>query len=375
MDFTLSEERQIFKDTAERFLEDCYPIETRHNAASSPQGFDRDLWASFAEMGIVGALLPPDVGGFGGEGVDVAVVFELLGRRLVVEPFLATGVLGAAPLVLAGSEAQRNGLEAVVAGERLLALAHGEPTSRYGLSEVATRAERTADGWRLTGTKAVVLNGDSADALVVSARVAGAPADEAGLGLFLVEGHAPGLVRRGYGGIEGGRAAEIRLDGVPAEPVGEPGSAYPVIEAVVGRGVLALAAEGLGLMEACRALTLDYVKTRTQFGRPIGSFQALQHRLVDMVLEIEQARSSVMLAAATLDGDRLTRERNLSAAKHLAGKVGRFVAEETIQIHGGIAMTWEYAAGHYAKRLVMLDHLLGDTDHHLERFIRLGEAA
>lgn len=376
MDFALSEERRIFKDTVDKLLADRYSLATRHRAAASPTGFERALWAEFADVGLIGALLPLEVGGFGGEGVDIALVFEALGRRLVVEPFLASGILGATPLLLAGSAIQRAHLEAVVAGTRLLAFAHGEPGSRYSLTEVATRATGTDDGgWRLTGRKAVVLNGDSADLFVVSARTGGAVADETGLGLFLVRAEAAGLERRGYGGIDGARAAELVLDGVVGEPVGEPTGAYPVIEATVGRGVLALASEGLGLMETCRELTLDYVKTRTQFGRPIGSFQALQHRLVDMVLEIEQARSAVMLAAASLGGDRLPRERSLAAAKHLTGRVGRLVAEETIQIHGGIAMTWEYAAGHYAKRLVMLDHLLGDTDHHLERFLHLGEAA
>ncbi|MDT8345727.1 MAG: acyl-CoA dehydrogenase [Thermohalobaculum sp.] len=368
MDFTLSEERRMLADTAARFLADRYDIATRHRAASASDGFDRKLWAEMADLGLIGALVPPESGGFGGAGEDVALVFEHLGRALVVEPFLASGILGLWPLVRAG---EGDLVEAVIAGRALVALAHGEPEARYALSEVATRADE-AGGWRLTGRKSVVINGDSADLLVVSARVSGDTAAPNGLGLFVVDAGAPGVARRGYGTVEGGRAAEITLKATPARPLGEPGQAFPVIEETIGRGALALAAEAVGIMEVCKDTTLDYLKTRTQFGKPLGAFQVLQHRMVEMVLEIEQARSAVMLAAGTHQSCRLTRERNLAAAKHLTGRVGRRVAEEAIQMHGGIAMTWEYPLSHYAKRLVMLDHMLGDTDHHLDRFIRLG---
>lgn len=372
MDFTLSEERRMLAETVGRFLRDRYDIATRHRAAAEPHGFDRTLWVEMADLGLIGALVPPEAGGFGGAGEDVALVFEHLGRGLVVEPFLASGVLGLWPLVRAGETAL---VEAVIAGKTLAALAHGEPDARYGLAEVATRASQAGRGWRVCGTKSVVVNGDAADWLVVSARVEGMVGEETGLGLFLVDAAAPGVARRGYGTVEGGHAAEVTLEGAPARPLGTPGAALPLIEETIGRGVLALAAEGVGVMEVCKDTTLDYLKTRKQFGRPLGAFQALQHRMVDMVLEIEQARSAMMLAAGTWEGNRLTRERNLAAAKHLTGRVGRMVAEEAIQLHGGIAMTWEYSLSHYAKRLVMIDHLLGDTDHHLERFIRLGREA
>jgi alkylation response protein AidB-like acyl-CoA dehydrogenase len=274
-----------------------------------------------------------------------------------------------------GDAAQRALLTDVIAGTRTLALAHGEPDSRYALSRVATVAAPVGDGWRLTGVKSVALNADSADLLVVSARVSGAVDAADGVGLFLVDAAAQGVARRGYGGVEGSRAAEVTLSDAPAAALGEPGRAFPVLEETLARGALALSAEAVGVMEVCKDMTLDYLKSRKQFGRAIGSFQALQHRMVDMVIEIEMARSAVMLAAGTLEGDRLTRERNVAAAKHLAGRVGRLVAEESIQLHGGIAMTWDYALPHYAKRLVMIDHLLGDTDTQLERFIALGAAA
>lgn len=377
MDFGLSEERRILRDTAARFIRDSYDMKTRHALAASAEGFSRDKWREFAELGLVAALLPAEVGGLGGFGEDILVVMEEIGRGLVVEPFLATAVLGGGLIAELGSEAQKAILEEVIAGTRLLAFAQGEAESRYSLSEVRTRAERRGDGWLLNGQKSVVLNGDSADLLVVSARASGAADDEAGLALFLVDAAAPGVTRRGYATVDGGHAAEVGLADVKVGEdalLGEAGQAFPAIERVVGRGLLALCAEALGTMEVCRDMTLDYLRTRKQFGVPIGKFQALQHRMVDLCLEIEQARSAVMFAAGKLEAPRPERERALSAAKNLTGRVGRLVAEESIQLHGGIAMTWEYALPHFAKRLTMIDHQLGDADHHLERFIAFSQA-
>jgi alkylation response protein AidB-like acyl-CoA dehydrogenase len=367
MDFNLSEERRMLNDTAERFIRERYPIEKRHEFAASDIGFSREMWREFADLGLIGALFPASVDGFGGTGEDILLVFEALGRGLVVEPFLASGILGASPLIDIGDAAA---LAEVMAGERLLALAHGEPDGRYGLTHVRTRATQGAEGWQISGAKSVVLNGCEADALIVSARIGGAIDAEEGLGLFRVDPRQTGVARRGYATIDGGSACEINLGGAIGEPIGSPGEAYPMVERAIGRGILAVCAEALGAMETAKDLTLEYLKTRVQFGKPIGANQVLQHRMVDMLIEIEQARSCVMLAASTLEADRTTRERNLSAAKHLVGRVGRLVAEEAIQMHGGVAMTWELALPHYAKRMVMIDHLFGDTDHHLERFIR-----
>jgi hypothetical protein len=367
MDFNLSEERRMLNDTAERFIRERYPIDKRHEFAASDIGFSRRMWRDFADLGLIGALMPPVAGGFGGTGEDIMLVFEALGRGLVVEPFLASGILGAGPLIDSGDT---EALAEVMAGDRLLALAHGEPDGRYALSHVRTRAVQGAEGWQVTGTKSVVFNGGSADTLIVSARIAGETDAEDGLALFRIDPKQPGVARRAYATIDGGMAAEITMGGAVGEPVGSPGEAYPMIERAIGRGILAVSAEALGAMETAKDLTLEYLKTRVQFGKPIGANQVLQHRMVDMLIEIEQARSCVMLAASTLEADRTTRERNLSAAKHLVGRVGRLVAEEAIQMHGGVAMTWELALPHYAKRMVMIDHLFGDTDHHLERFIR-----
>ncbi len=378
MDFELSEERRMLSETANRLVANDYPIDTRHAHAAMDEGFDRTQWAGFAELGLIGALLPAEVGGYGGLGEDIAVVFESLGRGLVVEPFLASGILGASPIALAGSDEQKATLEAVMEGTLLLALAHGEPESRYDMTRVTTRAVQEGDGWLLNGAKAVVINGDTADKIVVSARVSGADDAEDGVTLFLVDATQAGVTRRGYPTIDGGRAAEISFANVKLSAdaiIGAVGEGFPVIEETLARGVIALGAEALGAMEVSRDLTLEYLKTRKQFGRPIGTFQALQHRMVDIGLEIEQVRSMLTLAAGTLEAERLERERNVSALKNLVGRAGRLVAEEAIQLHGGIAMTWEYAQGHFSKRLIAIDHQLGDTDFHLQRFIQLGQEA
>ncbi len=378
MDFELSEERRILRDTAARLIRERYPIQARHEFAAREEGFSREMWADFAELGLIGAFLPGEVGGYGGTGVDIMVAMEEIGRGLVVEPFLASAVLSAGLLAEFGTGSQKALVGEVVAGTRLLAFAHGEPESRYALSEVRMQACESDGGWILNGRKSVVLNGDTADDLIVSARVAGDADDEDGLALFLIAANTQGVSRRGYATVDGGRAAEIDFDNVRLSEdasLGPAGQAFPAIERAVGRGVLALCAEALGAMEVCLDMTLDFLRTRTQFGVPLGKFQALQHRMVDMCLEIEQARSATILAAGKLDAPRAERERTLSAAKNLAGRVGRMVGEESIQLHGGIAMTWEYALPHFAKRLTMIDHQLGDADHHLERFIAFSRAA
>ena len=365
MDFQLSEERQMLADMLNRFVRDEYPIGVRHKAAAMEGGFDPAMWAQMAELGAVGALIPAEAGGFGGMGEDIAVVFEALGRGIVVEPFLSTGILGATALV--GGE-KMDLLEEVVAGTKLLALAHTEADSRYEMSRVGCKA----DGDRITGQKSVVLNAATADLLIVSARSSGDIDDEDGLDLYLVDAKDAGVSMRSYGMVEGGHASEVTLNGAVGEKL--PGG-YLLLERVLGAGVLALCAEALGAMEVCKETTLEYLKTRKQFGVNLGRFQALQHRMVEMTIAIEQARSITMLAAGQFEADRLTRERTLSAAKNLISRVARLVSEETIQLHGGIAMTWEYSAPHYAKRLTMIDHLLGDEDFHLYRFLHLGDAA
>ena len=371
MDFALSEERQMLKDTAERFVRERYPIETRHAAVKAEDGFDRALWAEFCELGLVGALVPAEHGGFGGTGEDIALVFEAVGRGLVVEPFL--------PTLLATIALSAHGLDkavgAAMENATLLAFAHYEPHARYDATRIATRAEQRDGKWELTGRKAVVVNGATANLIVTSARTGGAEDAEEGLTLFDMSPNAPGVSLTDYTGIDGPHVAEMVLERAHAMPIGTPGKAWPVIEKALAAGTLAVCAEAIGIMDVCRDGTLAYLKERKQFGKPIGANQALQHRMVDMMLEIEQARSAVMLAANTLEAPRVERELNVSAAKNLVGRTGRLVAEETIQMHGGVAMTWEWPLAHYAKRLVMIDHLFGDTDHHLQRYIALSRDA
>lgn len=370
MNFEPTDERRMLAETLRRYLTDHYGAERANAVAASEQAFDPRVWSEMADLGVIGALLPEEAGGFGGHGFDLATVFEELGRRGVVEPFLETAVLGAGLIADLGSEAQRGVLDEVIAGTRHLALAHGEPQSRYDLSRVATNVR---DG-RLDGRKAVVANAEAASHLIVSARESGAEHGEDGISLFLVPRDAPGVTLRGYPLTGGGRAAEVTLEAASGERLGPEGGGFAALEARVAAGNVALCAYALGLMEAATEMTVGYLGQRQQFGKPLASFQALQHRVADMLIELEQARSAVILAAGHLADERASRERHASAAKNLVGRVGRLVAEESVQMHGGIGMTAEYALAHLVKRLVLVDHRLGDADHHLERFIALSAA-
>ncbi|SFE62407.1 acyl-CoA dehydrogenase family protein [Roseivivax sediminis] len=371
MNFELTDERRMLSDSLRRYLGDTASHEATAKATEGETGFDPGLWSGLSEMGVIGALLPEDAGGFGGAGFDISVVFEEIGRAGAVVPLIESGVLAAGLLAEFG---ETEAAEAAIAGT-VLTLAHAEPGSRYTLEHVETRAEQHDGGWRLSGRKSVVGFAAAAETLIVSARTGGEAADTDGISLFRVPAEAEGLTLRDYPMNGGGRAAEVALDGVPAEAlIGPEGGAFDALERAHARATCALSAEALGLMETIRALTVDYLRGRKQFGQPIGKFQALQHRMADVLIEIEQARSAVINLAGHLGADRAERERHVSATKNLIGRAGRLVAEEAIQMHGGIGMTQEYALGHFAKRLIMVDHRFGDADHHLERFIRLSAA-
>ncbi|MER1940778.1 acyl-CoA dehydrogenase family protein [Castellaniella sp. FW104-16D08] len=377
MNFEHTENRRMIAESLSRYLREQYPFAERDTIARSTSGRSPQHWQRLSEMGIVGALFSERQGGYGGSGFDLAVVFEELGRRLVTEPFLGTLMAGLALAEADGAEALAH-VQAMIEGQCIGAFAHAEPDAAHALSRVSATARRTEGGWVLDGAKAVVPHAEAADLIVVSARTSGVPGDEQGISLFVVSAKAAGLTLRGYPLVDGGRAAELILANVRLGDdalLGAVDQAYPQIERVIGAGILALCAESLGAMEMAKDDTLEYLRTRQQFGVPIGSFQALQHRMVDVLLEIEQARSAVIRAAAALDGeDRLVREQALSAAKYTIGRVGILVAEEAIQLHGGIGMTWELPLAHYAKRLVMIDHQLGDEDFHLQRYMALGGA-
>ncbi len=368
MDFDLSEEQQLLKDSVERLLADHSSFEQRQANRREPEGWSRALWARYAELGILGLSFEEKHGGLSAGPVETMVVMEELGRALALEPYLATVVLAGGLIRHAGSDAQKSDLVPKIAdGSLTLAFAHGERQARYELADVATTARRDGDGWVLDGEKGVVLHGDSAGKLIVSARISGSRRDRDGIGLFLVDANASGIVRRGYPTVDGLRAAEIAFTGVKAEAaLGTPGRAFKTIERVVDEAIAALAAESIGVMSVMHEATVEYLKTRKQFGTTIGAFQVLQHRSVDMLIALEQARSmayyATMMAA---EPDAVERRKAMAAAKVQIGRSGKFVGQQAIQLHGGIGMTDEYKVGHYFKRMTMIDTLFGPADHHL----------
>jgi pimeloyl-CoA dehydrogenase small subunit len=372
MDFDLTEEQRLLRDSVERLLADRYGFDKRRSYLAEPEGWSRGLWAQYAEIGLLGLPFTEEFGGFGGGPIEVMLVMEAFGRVLALEPYLATVVLGGTALQIAGNEEQKSAiLPQVAEGGMILAFAHGERQARYDLSDVLTTAKLKGGGWVLDGAKSVVLHGDSAQRLVVSARNAGERDDPDGITLFIVNAAANGVARRSYPMRDGTRAAEISLSGVEVgekDVLGEVGAAFPVIERVVEAGIAATAAEAIGAMESMQAMTLEYLKTRQQFGRPIGDNQALQHRATEMLMELERGRSMAMLAAMMVDEpDPAERAHNIAMAKVGVGQASKFVSQNAIQLHGGIGMTEEYAVGHYFRRCMVIEHTFGDTAHHLSR--------
>jgi pimeloyl-CoA dehydrogenase small subunit len=372
MDFDLTDDQRLLTDSVTRLLADQYGFEQRKALLKSPQGWSPALWSQYAELGLLGLPIAEEFGGFGGGGVDVMLLMQSFGRHLVLEPYLSTVVLGATAIRLAGdAEQQAEILPAIAAGETKLAFAHYERQARYDMADLMTTATPVEGGYVLEGAKSVVLHGDSADRLIVSARTAGGRDDAEGISLFLVDGEAAGVARRGYALRDGTRAAEVSLSGVQvrrAALLGEADQALPVIEQVVEAGIAATSGEVVGAMEAMQAMTLDYLKTRQQFGKPIGDNQALQHRAAEMLVAMEQGRSMAMLAAMTLnEPDAAERARSASMAKVGVGQAGRFVSQNALQLHGGIGMTDEYAIGHYFRRVMVVEHLFGDSAYHLDR--------
>jgi alkylation response protein AidB-like acyl-CoA dehydrogenase len=372
MDFSFSEEQQLLRDSLARYIEREYAFEKRRAIQRSAEGFSREVWSQLAEMGLLGLTLPEEYGGYGGGAVDTFVVMQAIGNGLVVEPYLASTVLGAGLVAHAGTAAQKgNLLPGAARGEFLLTLAHAETDSRYDLAAVSASARRQGNGFVLSGHKTVVPWGAQADKLVVSARTAGGPRDARGISLFVLDRGMKGVSARDYRTIDGHRAAELRLDNVAIGEdavLGPIDGALPLLEKIVDVGTAALCAEGVGVMETLNAQTLDYIKTRQQFGQPIGRFQILQHRAVDMFMHLEQSKSIALLAAVQADGaDSAARRRAVSAAKAHIGRSGRAVSQIAIQLHGGMGVTDELPASHYAKRLTMIDFHLGDADFHLER--------
>ncbi|WP_419900053.1 acyl-CoA dehydrogenase family protein [Roseomonas sp. USHLN139] len=371
MDFDLTEDQRLLKDSVDRLIQDNYgDFEKRRHHQADARGYSTALWAKYAELGLLGLPFPEEQGGFGGSAVDTMNVMETFGRGLVLEPYLATVVLGGGFLRAGGSAAQQQALiPGIVDGSTTLAFAQIEAQSRYDLFDVATTARRVGSSWLLNGAKSLVLHGDSADHLIVSARTAGNRRDRDGISLFVVPAKAAGVSRRGYATQDDLRAAEIAFDSVllPQDALlGEAGAGLPLMERVVDAALAALCAEAVGAMGALHELTLDYLKQRKQFNTTIGSFQAVQHRAADMLVALEQARSMAMYAAMMAEHpDAATRRPAIAAAKALVNRSAELIGKEAIQLHGGIAMTMEYKAGHYFKRLTMLGSQFGETDQHL----------
>ncbi|TMK34167.1 MAG: pimeloyl-CoA dehydrogenase small subunit [Alphaproteobacteria bacterium] len=372
MDFDLTDEQRLLRDSVDRLLADTYTFEKRKGYSAEPEGWSRALWSRYAELGILGLPFAEEHGGFGGGGIETMLVMEAFGRALAVEPYLTSVVLSGTALRLAGNAAlQSELLPQIAQGKLTVAFAHGERQARYDLSDVLTTAKRKGGGWVIDGAKSVVTHGDSAGKLIVSARIGGERDDAAGIALFLVDAQANGVARRAYRLRDGMGAAEISLSGVEVGRdalLSEAGAAYPIIERVAEAGIAATAAEAVGAMETMQKMTLEYLKTRQQFGKPIGENQALQHRATEMFVALEQGRSLAMLAAMMVDEpDAAERQRNIAMVKAGVGQAARFVSQNAVQLHGGIGMTEEYAVGHYFRRCMVIEHSFGDTGYHLSR--------
>lgn len=376
MDFAFSEEQRMLADSVGRFAREIYTFEAWRKLSEAEDGFDRANWARMAELGWLGACLPEEYGGLDGGGVEAMVIAEAFGRGLVQEPYMWTAIVGAGLILAGGSAAQREELlPAIAEGRLMLSVASAEPQSRFDLNDIACSAKAEGGGYVLSGHKSVVFHAQSADRLIVAARTGGGQRDRDGVSLFLVPAAVDGLTRRDYRTTDRRRASDLTFYGVRLGPealLGPLGGGLPLLEQAIDRGSAFACAEAVGAMTVLNETTLAYVKTRKQFGRAIGDFQVIQHRLVDMMAALEEARSLALVAAVKLAAPAPERARAIAAAKAKAGQSGRFVGQQAIQLHGGMGMTDELSVGHYYKRLMMLDVLFGNAEHQRQRFAIMG---
>jgi alkylation response protein AidB-like acyl-CoA dehydrogenase len=373
MDFNFTEEQQLLADTVQRFVREQYTFEARREILKSAAGWSRELWQQLAGLGLTALNVPEAHGGLNGGPVETLLVMNAFGEALVLEPFLAAAVVTPALLVgLKDTQAAGELLPLIASGERIVIVAHQEKQARGELSQVATRAQKSGDGYVISGHKSVIAHGGAADEFLITARTGGSDASTEGLSVFRVDAKAAGLRVNAYGTIDGQAAADLELNSVQvgqAARVGTAGGAFAAIESAHDIALSALCAEAVGAMKAVNAATLEYAKNRKQFGQPIAKFQVLQHRMADMFVQSEQAKSMSYLAAIKCrDPDALERQRTLSAAKVVIGQAGRFIAQQAVQLHGGMGMTDELMVSHHFKRLTTIDLTLGDTDFHLQRF-------
>jgi alkylation response protein AidB-like acyl-CoA dehydrogenase len=372
MDFSYSEEQELLRNSLARFLADNYSFDVFRKVSRSDPGWRREIWKQFAELGLLGASIPEPFGGLGGGAIETMIVMEAFGRALVLEPYVATVVIAGGLIGAAGSGAQKQEwLPRIASGDAIIAFAFAEPQGRYNLADLATNAKKRGADYVLNGQKAAAIGAPLADALIVTARTAGDRRDAKGVSVFLVDARAKGISRRDYPTMDGLRASEITFENVElssANLIGGADEGLPSVERATDEAIAAHGAEALGAMRVMQEMTLEYSKTRKQFGVPIGKFQVLQHRLVDMFMQVEQSASMVLMVTLKLGEPAAERKKAASAAKVQIGKAGRFVGQSAVQIHGGIGMTDELALGHYFKRATMIDTLYGNVDHHLGRY-------
>lgn len=375
MDFNFTEEQDMVRDGLSRLVREQYDWETRRAAIASEKGWRPEIWSQLAELGILGMPFSEEDGGFGGGAVDAMIVMEEFGKGLVVEPFVPTVVCAGGFLKHAGTAAQKEEhIGGIVDGSRVFAFAHAEPRGRYDYADLETTAKKDGEGYVLSGHKAVVIGAPWASHLIVTARTSGERRDRDGVSVFVIAKDTAGVVTRDYETVDGRRASEVYFENaaIPADAlIGEEGAALPLIERVADEAIAASCAEACGAMKVAHAMTLEYSKQRKQFGVPIGKFQVLQHRMVDMYTAYEQSVSLTYLATLRLDAEETERKRAVSAAKVGVGQAARLIGQEAVQIHGGNGVTDEYAIGHYFKRLTIFESEFGDVDHHMKRHVSL----
>jgi len=375
MDFTITEEQSMLADSVAKFIENDYDFESRQKSADSELGYNQDLWQTYADLGWTAVPFDEDDGGLGGGPIELMLMMEQFGRGLLVEPFLANIVLAGGVLRrLATEEQKAEWLAGIISGETHAALAFAEPQARFDISNVATSAKVEGDGYVLNGSKSLVLNGGSAKLLIIPARTGGAQSDEDGITLFVVNTDSAGVDVKSYKTVDAQQAAEISFNNVTASGtsiLGTVGDGYPTLQAVIDEATLAVCAEAVGIMRTMHDKTVEYAKSRVQFGVPIGSFQALQHRLVETLMECEQSQSVLLWSAMVNDADGTDAQKSIHALKHQIGTAGISVAKEAVQIHGGMGVTWDLDIAHYFKRLTAIDLLFGNADYHLDKYVDL----
>ena len=375
MDFSFTEEQTLLRNSVQKFVQNDYTFEKRRAIVKTDAGWSRSNWMKFAELGLLGAPFTEDQGGLGGGPIETMIIMEEFGRGIVIEPYLGTVVLAGGFLRHAGSKAQQEKfIPEIVEGKRVFAFAFAEPQGRYNLADLNVTAKKSGAGYTLNGHKAVVIGAPWADSLIVTARTAGGQRDEKGVSVFVVDKKAKGVSCRDYPTVDGLRASEVTFENVALGAdalIGQADNGLPLVERVVDEGIAALSAEAIGGMKVLNDTTVEYCKTRKQFGVPIGKFQVLQHRMVDMFMNYEQSVSITYMVTLKLNESEAERKKAASAAKVQIGKAGRFIGQNAVQLHGGMGMTDELNVGHYFKRLTMIDTMFGNVDHHLKRYASL----